>query len=153
MTRDILEVADVTSYDLSALELQNVESKRTFESGGARNLTFRDEGTSHVKGADGVYNLILTKGYGSTAATSTLKKMLITKTLRVGDGVFSTPVSRTKERLFGEQAIGRTKAVKTEWADQAADYNPAEDTCVDAYVRYLAARAKADVAKAECAGS
>jgi hypothetical protein len=147
VTRDILEVGHVWAYDLSALELQNAESKRVFESGGARNLTFRDEGTSHVKGADGEYRLIMTKGYGSSAATSTLKKMLISKTLRVGDGMFSIPVSRTVERLFGEQATGRTKAIKIEWADQMSDYNPAEDSCLDAYIRFIAARATADALK------
>lgn len=38
VTRDILQVGDVSAHDLSALELQNAETKRVFESGGSRHL-------------------------------------------------------------------------------------------------------------------
>ena len=38
VTRDILEVGDVWAHDLSALELQNAESKRCYECAGARHL-------------------------------------------------------------------------------------------------------------------
>ena len=144
VTRDILNVGDVWAHDLSALELQNADSKRTFEAGGARNLTFRTEGTTHKKAAGGEARLIVTKGYGATAATSTLKKMLIAKTLRVGDGMYATPRSRQAERLFGEKATGRTKLVKIEWGGTEIVYNPAEDNCLDAFVRIIAARASAD---------
>ena len=150
VTRDILEVGHVWAYDLSALELQNAESKRVFEAGGARSLQMRSEGTTHKTAAGDEARLVLTKGYGSTAATSVLKKMLILKTLRVGDGMYSTPSSRIAERLFGEKATGRTKVLKIEWADLMSDYDPAEDTCLDAFIRFLAARATAR-ATAECA--
>ena len=69
VTRDILEVGDVWAHDLSALELQNAESKRVFEKGGARHLEFSSQGTSH-KTVDGETRIIQTVGYGSTAASS-----------------------------------------------------------------------------------
>ena len=75
--------------------------------------------------------------------------MLIQKTLRVGDGAYSTPISRRAERLFGEKATGRSKVVKVEWTDSCsydpAKYDPSSDCCLDAYVRMLAARALKDV--------
>ena len=73
VTRDILEVGEVRAHDLSALELQNAESKRVYETGGARRQEFTTEGTTHKKATgDGEHRLIVTKGYGSTAATSVL---------------------------------------------------------------------------------
>ena len=144
VSRDILEVGDIWAHDLSPLELQNAESKRVFETGGARALQFSTEGTTHKKTADGEYRIITTKGYGGTAAVSTLTKMLATSQLRAGDGMFTMPASRKAERLFGEKATGRTKHVKLEYAcDEAADYRPENDTCLHAFVRNLAARAKA----------
>jgi hypothetical protein len=74
VTRDILEVGDVWAHDLSALELQNAESKRVFEAGGTRHLTMTDAGTCHRKNADGEVKVFVTAGYGATAATSTLKE-------------------------------------------------------------------------------
>ena len=148
VTRDILEVGDVRAHDLSALELQNAESKRVFERGGSRHLEFSKEGTTHKKGSDGEYRLIATKGYGSTAATSTLTKMLATSQLRAGDGMFSTPESRRSERLFGEKATGRSKAIKLECLqcqECEGEYDPAQDSCLDAFMRMLAARASAGV--------
>jgi hypothetical protein len=147
VTRDILEVGDVWAHDLSALKLQNAESKRVFEAGATRHLTMTDTGTTHRKDSDGEVTVYVTSGYGATAATTTLKKMLIQKTLRVGDGAYSTPVSRRAERLFGEKATGRSKLVKVEWADSGygpAKYDPASDSCLDAYVRMIAARASND---------
>ena len=119
----------------SALELQNAESKRVFESGGARRLQFLDEGTTSRMTSGGEIILHDTAGYGSTAATSTLKKMLITKALRVGDGMYTIPASHIAEKLFGETATGRTKVVKLEGSGQKPDYDPLNDSCLDAYVR------------------
>ena len=141
VTRDILEVGDVRAHDLSALELQNAESKRVFESGGARALECRSEGTTHKKVSEGEYRLVATKGYGSSAAISTLTKMLATSQLRAGDGMYSTPESRRSEKLFGEKATGRSKAIKLECLEAQPDYDPAKDTSLDAFVRMLGARA------------
>ena len=141
VTRDILEVADIWAHDLSALELQNAESKRVFESGGARHLKVSHEGKTHKKVAGGEHRMVATKGYGSTAAISTLTKMLSTAQLR--DGTFSMPDSRKAHGLFGEKAAGRTTLVKLEYAcDASADYDPAKDTSLHAFVRMLAARAQ-----------
>jgi hypothetical protein len=150
VTRDILEVGDIWAYDLSALELQNAESKRVYERGGARCMAITTSGTTHKatggdrkhKSTGGETRLIVTKGYGSTAATSCLKKMLGTAQLRAGDGLYSTPASRKSERLFGEKATGRTKHVKTEYDDsEQPGYSPASDRVFDAFLRLMAARA------------
>ena len=37
-TKDILEVKDVHKYNLSSLELQNAETKRTANTGGSRRM-------------------------------------------------------------------------------------------------------------------
>ena len=145
VTRDILEVGDVWAYDLSALELQNAESKRCYECSGARRLQFSDVGTTSKKGEDGEYRTIVTKGYGSTAATSVLIKLLSQQTLRAGDGMFATPASRLRLRLFGETGRGRSSLVKFEFASpKGGDYDPGADSCIDAFVRLLAARACSD---------
>jgi len=145
VTRDILEVGDVWAHDLSALELQNAESKRCYECGGARAMQFRSVGTTHKKGVDGEYRLVATKGYGATAATSVLIKLLSQQTLRAGDGMYATPKSRAAERIFGEKGGGRCKLMKFEVQGMGGEvpgvYYPEQDTCLDAFVRMLAARA------------
>ena len=141
VTRDILEVGDIWAYDLSALELQNAESKRVYERGGARCMAVTTSGTTH-KTKDGESRLINTKGYGSTAATSCLTKMLGTSQLRAGDGMYSTPASRNSERLFGAKATGRTKHAKVEYDSREQPcYLPEEDSVFDAFIRLMAARA------------
>ena len=147
VTRDILEVADVWAHDLSALELQNAESKRVYETGGARHLQLSSEGTNHRTQADGTITVITTKGYGATAATSTLDKMLLTKELRSGDGPFAGIASRRNTRLFGETGTGRSRSVKLEFKNTGfigPAYDPAKDSCLDAYVRVLLARIEAE---------
>lgn len=141
VSRDILALGDVHAHDLSALELQNAESKRVFESGGARHLQFSKQGTTHKKDGQGGHKLVVTKGYGATAATTTLFKLLATQKLRQGDGSFSTPASRRGERLFGQSATGRSTLLKLDLKeDVVAEYNPEQDTCLDAFVRLLEAR-------------
>ena len=79
-----------------------------------------------------------TKGYGTTQAISTLRKLLGAQMLRRGGGVVALPDSRRKERLMA----GRTKilatGVKLELVDK--DYSPCHDTCLKAFVRLLAAQ-------------
>jgi hypothetical protein len=106
-------------------------------------MTFSDTGTQTKKGGAGVYVTTVTKGYGSSAATSVLTKLLEQQTLRAGDGMFSMPESRTAERLFGESGRGRSQLIKFEFAAPmggAGEYDPAEDSCLDAFVRLLASR-------------
>ena len=81
-------------------------------------------------------------------ALSPLNKLLAAQVLRSGDGVFSIPESRRKERLFGVTGIGRTKALSTgvKIEKLGADYDPRADTCIKAFVRLLAARAEAESA-------
>lgn len=143
VTRDILTVADVHAHDLSALELQNADSKRVFETGGARHMQFSHKGTTHKKRAgDDEHRLVVTKGYGATAATSVLFKIVALKKLRQSTSI---PQSRRAERLFGAKASGRSKLIKLEFAsDKKIDYDPAKDTCVDAFVRLLAGRMQDD---------
>lgn len=148
VTRDILAIGDVHAHDLSALELQNAESKRVFEAGGSRRMQFSAQGTTHKRDGQGGHKLVMTKGYGATAATTTLFKLLATKKLRQGDGSFSTPASRRGERLFGENAVGRSKLVKFEFDERdAGKYDPEQDTCLDAFVRLLEARIRDQMSK------
>eukprot|EP00966_Prymnesium_polylepis_P329047 7384802-Prymnesium_polylepis.1 len=105
-TMDILEVKDVHRYSLSSLELNNAETKRTAEQCASRRLQMQSVGSTVVKGGA----LVDTKGYGTSMAVSTLNHLLVTKYLRKGDGIISTPASRRAERLFGANGTGRSKA-------------------------------------------
>lgn len=146
VTRDILSLGDVHAHDLSALELQNAESKRVFETGGARHLVFSHRGTSHKKDGEGGYKRIVTRGYGATAATSVLFKLLALQKLRQGDGDIAMPASRRGERLFGATGSGRSTLVKLEVHGEGdKEYDPSSDTCLDAFVRLLAARAEGEM--------
>ena len=106
VTRDILEVGDVLSFDISPLELHNAVEKRCFECQGARATEFRDEGTTNKLRADGTSRLLATKGYKGTAAVTTLTTLLMKGYLRRGDGLFSFAACRRNERLFGECGKG-----------------------------------------------
>ena len=148
VTQDILEVGDIWAFNVSPLELQNAETKRVASTGGARNISFRKEGRAHVpvkQGKEGPANLSMTKGYKTSQALSTLNKLLAANMLRRGNGLYTTPASRRKERLFGVTGSGRTSArragVKLE--NLAVDYRPQLDTVLKAYVRLLAVRAEA----------
>ena len=91
----------------------------------------------------GPANLITTRGYGTTMALSTLRKLLTKRYLREGDGLFSVPESRRRERLFGEKGSGRMTCVRAASACMellGCDYDPRKDTCIKAFVRLLAAR-------------
>ena len=150
--RPILEVGDVWAVNLSPLELQNAETKRTASSSGSRRLTMATSGQTRpsLRGASGPSNLITTKGCPTTAALSVLKHMLATQVLRRGDGVIATPDSRRKQRLFGVHGSGRTKqlagGIKLEKL-RNADYDPRSDSCIKAFVRLMkeAAESQGDV--------
>ena len=146
VTSDILKLGDTWSVCLSALELQNAETKRVATSSGSRNLTLRHSGECRAKPmklAQGPARLLTTKGYGTTQALSTLRNLLVTQYLRRGDGIASIPDSRRKVRLFQH---GRTslKSVGNSAADRAATYDPRDDTCVEAFVRLLADLAESE---------
>jgi len=80
---------------------------------------------------------------------SILRNMLACKALRNGCGIDDLTVrgieSRRKERLFGATGNGRTKSrtagIKIEKI--GAEYEPSDDTCIKAFIRWIA-----DVAKA-----
>ena len=65
--------------------------------------------------------------------------------LRRGDGIMAMPASRRHERLFGKAGPGRAKLCSAGLKLEArlADYEPRKDTCIRAFVRLLAERAKA----------
>ena len=150
VSRDILEVGDVWATDLSKLELQNAETKRTAAQGGSRNLTFRKPSISIApkrKWAEGPANLVTTVGYMGSCALSTLRKLLGKRYLSQGNGIWATPLSRQKERLFGGGS-GRTsgkRALKSCAAQHAseAEIDPRVDSCLSAFVRLLAREAAA----------
>ena len=135
MTRDILTVGDIWAYCLSALELQNAETKRIASSGGSRRLTMSTSGQTR-RGAGPVISP--TAGYSSSMALSTLRKLLGAQMLRRGDGIISLPESRRKERLLAGRTKLVSKLVKMEVL--LSDYKAREDTCIKAFVRLLAAQ-------------
>ena len=86
----------------------------------------------------GPANLISTKGYSTTMAIATMRKLKGKSFLRRGDEDVSMPACRETHRLFGEgrSKLGRAAATKME--EVGGDYNPKEDTCIKAFVRFLA---------------
>lgn len=145
MTRDIIKVGDIWAYCLSALELQNAETKRVAASGGSRRLQMSSSGQTRRKSrTDTVAGVATaTVGYATTMAISTLRKLLGQQMLRRGDGVLALPDSRRKERLLAGRTKLASKEVKMEVLMR--DYNPREDTCIRAFVRLLAAQTPPDV--------
>ena len=135
-TRDIIKVGDIWRYCLSALELQNAETKRVAKSGGS----CRQKMSTSSQTRRGVLGAITsTVGYATTQCISTLRKLLGAATQRRGDGVIALPESRRRERLLG---VGRTK-LASKWVKSEvlrSDYNPRQDTCIKAFVRALAAQ-------------
>ena len=147
VTKDILRVGDGWACGIQALELQNAETKRVATSAGARNLTMREGGVARCAlrvGREGPQKLVATKGYSTTMAISTLSSLLVSQTLRRGNGIASIPDSRRKLRLFQS---GRTKLVSagSSAAERAAEYDPRLDTCVKAFVALLAALSAEDM--------
>ena len=85
VSRDIDLVGDPWACGTASLELQNAETKRVADSGGARRLTMSDTGVSRkpMRGThEGPARLVETKGYSGTMVTSTLNKLLAVSYLR-----------------------------------------------------------------------
>ena len=80
--------------------------------------------------SEGPAQLVQTKGYDTSMCVSTLKHLLATNKLRRGDGLYSTPPSRLKERLFGAHGTGRStlKAAGASKAVRESEYEPRSDT-------------------------
>ena len=74
---------------------------------------------------------------------STLKHMLATSGLRRGDGEYTTPPSRLKERLFGATGTGRStlRSAGQSKAKREANYDPRSDSVLAAYIRLIAKQA------------
>lgn len=148
--RDILRVGDVHAVNLSPLELHNAETKRTAQAAASRRLTMASSGETRrpMRGSqEGPERLVPTKGYSTSMALSTLKKLLAQRYLRRGDGIIATPESRRKERLFGEHGMGRSSRLCTNVKLEKLrgnKYEPREDTCVAAFVRLLAVASSTD---------
>ena len=162
-TRDILEIGDVWMASATKVEMQNADTKRTAIKGGSRRLELSSSGSTFTptgRGREGPANLIKTKGYSTTMALSTLRKLIAKRYLQRGDGIISMPACRRRERLFGAAATGRTSrkslGVKQEkWLTamlEAAEYRVEDDSCVKAFVRLIAASAATqDAAEGEAA--
>ena len=140
-TRDILTLGNPWAVDLSPLELQNAETKRTATAGGSKHLELGATTmvrAPQMKLAEGPAMLVERKGYGTTMSISTLQNLSACQYLRRGDGIAAFEDSRRKERLFGMR--GRTKpmpAGDNEAKRNADEYNPLTDTCIKAFVRLL----------------
>ena len=145
-SRDILKVGDVWATDLSPLELQNAESKRKAESGGSKRIEFTAAGQTLVgmrAGKSGPMPLTQRKEYSTTLALSVLNNLLITQRLRRGDGPIQYPSSRRADRLFGEEGRTKRKSTHIKLEKLGQDYDPAEYTCIKAFIRMMAAAASA----------
>ena len=146
LSRDINLVGDVWAFGTDALELLNADTKRTADRGGSKHLTTSAQGKKpapQMSVRQGPANLITTRGYGTTMALSTLRKLLAKRYLREGDGLFSVPESRRRERLFGVTGSGRVSSSRAASACMellGLDYDPRKDTCIKAFLRLLAAR-------------
>lgn len=149
VSSDILNVGDVKQCNISSLELLNSTTKRTAQCSGSRRLTISTSGEKRcpLKNQQGPPRLVATKGYSTTMALSTLKHMLVSNMLKRGSGLYATPESRCKERLFGICGKGRvslpSSGIKLEARVQAvemSEYLPTQDTCIKAFIRLLAAR-------------
>ena len=79
-TRDILRVGDVWATDLSPLELQNADTKRTAELGASRHIEFsKADGEKTLiglrGGKEGPMQLKERKQYSTTMALSVMRKL------------------------------------------------------------------------------
>ena len=114
------------------------------EDGGSKRQAITTNGEMRKKDKDGVVQVYSTKGYSTTSALSGLRKILGLRKLREGDFLHALRPSRIAARLFGENAIGRSSAVKREMLDGTETTpEPHLDTCVKAFARRLRARAAA----------
>lgn len=150
VTRDIMRVGDVYAVNLSPLELNNADTKRTADRAASRRLCMSSEGETRrpMRGNhEGPEVMVKTRGYSTSMAISTLKNMLAQRYLRRGDGIIATPSSRRKERLFGQAGSGRSTTysgnVKLEKL-RGSGYEPMHDTCIKAFVRLLSVSVEAD---------
>ena len=142
-TRDILRVGDVWATDLSPLELQNADTKRTAESGASRHIEFSQaDGNKTLTGLrggkEGPMQLKERKQYSTTMALSVMRKLLTAQKLRRGDGPIAYPESRRAERLFGEHGRTKRRSSHVKLEKLGVEYNPREDTCLKAFVRMMA---------------
>ena len=141
-----MTVADLWAVNLSPLELQNAETKRTASTGGSRRLATSSSGQARkpMRGShEGPARLVPTRGYSTTMALSTLKNLLATQYLRRGDGIIATPESRRKARLFssGRLTLGSSGVKLKKLTGDG--YDPTADTCISAFVRLLKEAAEA----------
>ena len=91
-----------------------------------------------LKSAIGPARLVETKGYTTTSAISTFRKVEAKAVLQRGTSELACmPESRVHQRLFGVEGPGRTKALSTGLHASllGSEYDPRCDTCVRAFVR------------------
>ena len=95
-TRDILKVGDIWRYCVSALELQNAETKRVAKTGGSCRQQMSSTGQTRRSGRTDTMEGVVTAniGYATTQCISTLRKLLGASQLRRGDGVIAFADSR-----------------------------------------------------------
>lgn len=82
--------------------------------------------------------LVETKGYSTTMALSTFRKVEAAQILRRGaGGEVQIPASRVSQRVFGEGGPGRSKALSTglHMSQLGDGYDPRADTCLAAFAR------------------
>lgn len=143
VSRDILLVGDVWAFGTTALELLNADTKRLASAIGSKHQELSVKGMTVVPlrgGKEGPARVVETIGHNTTMCISTLKNMLAKQQLRAGDGLFTIPDSRRKERLLygsGRLTLGST-GVKMVCIDCDYHYEPQSDTSLAAYIRLIA---------------
>ena len=149
VTRDILAVGNNWAFGTSSLELGNADVKRVAKDCSSRRTAFCHYTQTRVPLAPGLHGpmrLTETVKRGTTMAISCLNFLLTRGYLRRGDGLVATPESRRAERLFGEGGSGRSTSasagVKLETLT-GEGYDAHGDTCIKAFVRYMAVAADA----------
>jgi hypothetical protein len=136
----LIDKGDFNAINMQAIECLNAETKRTATSNASKRIEQSSEGEAQVGprtvGAEGPLRKVETTGYRSSLSQQVISFLLSKQWLRrSGEGIST----RRSARLFG--VLGKTgrgskverKGVKL--GDMGAEYDPAKDTAIKAYVR------------------
>ena len=130
---------DDLAHELRSIAREQLE-RLHLERGASRTQELRASGKARqpLLKAEGPSNLVETKGYSTTMALSTFRKVEAVQILRRGaGGDVEMPASRVSERVFGEGGPGRSKALSTglHMSQLGSEYDPRADSCLAAFAR------------------
>ena len=134
-----LDIGDDTAISLSALELNNAETKRAASKNGSKHVEFKQHETLVYPlkaGTEGPIMPVQRKSTTSSLATQTHHFLCSQQLLRRnGEGI----AMRRTERLFGVSGTGRSKLARSVHSGRGAQaaYEPRKDTVLKAFVRLI----------------